>query len=377
MSCQGPLAPWRESAGEERVRDTRERARGQEVRRGSGRDEPPFFFWTAGRTGAAIVGMDHEVYVSTDIEADGPIPGPHSMLSLGAAAYDESGRLLDTFSVNLQTLDGAVPHPETTSWWEGHQDAYLETRKDTVPPADAMLSFENWLKSLPGPPVFVAWPAGFDFTFVYWYLRRFLDRSPLSFAALDLKTYAMALRDLRFRGTMKRRLPERWFGPGREGHIALNDALDQGEMWVSMLRDRRAWPSLEGALLQRASSPEEGLAFRRVADSFQVCLLLDGLTFVKRKPFDRDEIAALAKTLARLASSREGEETIEVEGMVHGLARRAVGETAIRLELRDPERPRDRLEVEWSIDPRSIGGCAEALRRLCAEDRSPSEPHWD
>jgi hypothetical protein len=31
-----------------------------------------------------------EIYISTDIEADGPIPGPHSMLSIGAAASDDS-----------------------------------------------------------------------------------------------------------------------------------------------------------------------------------------------------------------------------------------------------------------------------------------------
>jgi hypothetical protein len=28
-----------------------------------------------------------EIYVSTDVEADGPIPGPNSMLSFGSAAY--------------------------------------------------------------------------------------------------------------------------------------------------------------------------------------------------------------------------------------------------------------------------------------------------
>ena len=28
-----------------------------------------------------------EIYVSIDVEADGPIPGDHSMLSLGAAAF--------------------------------------------------------------------------------------------------------------------------------------------------------------------------------------------------------------------------------------------------------------------------------------------------
>src|SRR5262245_13794793 len=29
----------------------------------------------------------NEIYVSTDVEVDGPIPGPHSLLSLGSAAY--------------------------------------------------------------------------------------------------------------------------------------------------------------------------------------------------------------------------------------------------------------------------------------------------
>jgi hypothetical protein len=29
----------------------------------------------------------NEIYVSTDIEADGPIPGPHSMLSFASVAY--------------------------------------------------------------------------------------------------------------------------------------------------------------------------------------------------------------------------------------------------------------------------------------------------
>ena len=29
----------------------------------------------------------NEIYISTDVETDGPIPGPHSMLSIGSAAY--------------------------------------------------------------------------------------------------------------------------------------------------------------------------------------------------------------------------------------------------------------------------------------------------
>ena len=48
-----------------------------------------------------------EVYVSTDVEADGPIPGPHSMLSFGSAAYLPDKKLVGTFSANLETLEGA------------------------------------------------------------------------------------------------------------------------------------------------------------------------------------------------------------------------------------------------------------------------------
>ena len=55
-----------------------------------------------------------EIYVSTDIEADGPIPGPHSMLSFGSAAYLPDKTVLATFSANLETLDiGAL------EWAEG------------------------------------------------------------------------------------------------------------------------------------------------------------------------------------------------------------------------------------------------------------------
>ena len=48
--------------------------------------------------------MPLEIYVSTDIEADGPIPGPHSMLSFASAAYQTDRTLAGTFSCNLETL---------------------------------------------------------------------------------------------------------------------------------------------------------------------------------------------------------------------------------------------------------------------------------
>ena len=50
-----------------------------------------------------------EIYVSTDIETDGPVAGKHSMLSIGSRAYVANKQLLGTFSANLETLLASYP----------------------------------------------------------------------------------------------------------------------------------------------------------------------------------------------------------------------------------------------------------------------------
>ena len=183
--------------------------------------------------------MSEEVYFSTDVETDGPIPGPHSMLSLGSAAYAADGTLLGTFEANLRTLPGAYPHPVTMAWWKEHADAWDACRADTVEPADAMPAFAEWVRSFSGKPVFVAYPAGFDFTFVYWYLVRFTGDSPFSHSALDMKTLAMALLKLPYRDATKRAFPARWRPAHRHTHVALDDAIEQGAMFCNILKELR------------------------------------------------------------------------------------------------------------------------------------------
>jgi hypothetical protein len=180
-----------------------------------------------------------EVYVSTDVEADGPIPGPHSMLSFASAAFLDDGELVGTYSANLETLDGASGHPDTMRWWLSQPDAWAACRQDPRPAATVLPEYVSWLTGLPGRPVFVAYPAGFDFTFVYWYLHRFTGGSPFSHAALDVKTFAMAVLGTKFRDTAKRIMPRRWFTDRPHTHVALDDALEQGELFIHMLAEAR------------------------------------------------------------------------------------------------------------------------------------------
>ncbi len=114
------------------------------------------------------------------------------MLSLGSAAYLPDKTLVRTFSANLELLPGASTDPRTMEWWETRPEAWEACRRNPRPPEEVMREDAAWLKDLPCKPVFVAYPAGFDFTFVYWYLIRFTGHSPSSHSALDIKTYPMA-----------------------------------------------------------------------------------------------------------------------------------------------------------------------------------------
>lgn len=183
-----------------------------------------------------------EVYVSTDVETDGPIPGPHSMLSFGSAAYTADKRMIAVFEANLETLPGAEAHPETRLWWDSQPEAWAEHRRDVRPPAEVMPEYAAWVRALPGKPVFVGYPAGFDFMFMTWYLHRFAGASPFSFAALDVKTFAMATLGTDFRATAKRTMPKSWFDPLPHTHKALDDAVEQGALFCNMLAENRSIP---------------------------------------------------------------------------------------------------------------------------------------
>jgi len=186
-----------------------------------------------------------EVYVSTDTETDGPIPGPHSMCSFASAAYLADKRLVGTFTANLELLPGASGHPDHMAWWESHPEAWKACRVDPRPPEEVMREYVEWVESLPGHPVFVAYPVGFDFGFVYWYLMRFVGHSPFRHHGIDIRSYAMGMLKRRYEASSWRNYPNRWFEDLPHTHQALDDALRQGAMFCNMLRENLARENLD------------------------------------------------------------------------------------------------------------------------------------
>lgn len=191
------------------------------------------------------------IYVSIDIEADGPIPGINSMLNFGAAAFDlESEDPLTpiaTFETNIEPLPNAVSDPDTMNFWGRNQEAFAYITKDPTPADEAMAKFDAWSRELPGRPVMVVFPT-YDFMWLRWYLVRFLGTEKAGlygFAAVDMKSLAWGvLNDLDFRGISKRNMSKRrrgWFkGHPPHDHTGLSDAIGQGMLFVSILQEIRS-----------------------------------------------------------------------------------------------------------------------------------------
>ncbi|MEU7817182.1 hypothetical protein [Pseudonocardia sp. NPDC049154] len=120
------------------------------------------------------------VFVTTHIHTDGPIPGPHSLLTLTSAAHRADGVPTGTFTANLRELPGATLHPASLQDWRTRAVDWLATRRAARPPALATIAYARWVERLPGRAVFVAEPHTQDYLFVYWYLQRFAGEWPFA-----------------------------------------------------------------------------------------------------------------------------------------------------------------------------------------------------
>ena len=194
-----------------------------------------------------------ECYVSIDIEADGPAPGLNSMLSLGAAAFTSDGALAQTFSANLDPLPEAHEDARTMRWWASQPAAWEACRAQTQEPRRAMRSFHAWVglqaRTL-GLPVMVAFPAAYDAMWVQWYLHRFVGDDPFRRRAIDIKTLAMVAMGAGYRATAKSSLPKHWRPCAKHTHVAVEDAVEQGELFLNIVRELNA---------QRGDTPDSSL----------------------------------------------------------------------------------------------------------------------
>jgi hypothetical protein len=188
-----------------------------------------------------------DVYFSADVETDGAIPGPFSLLSFGlvyAGRFDGQqfkvpARYDQTFYRELRPISPDF-EPEALAINRLDRDRLMKEGED---PREAMTAAFRWVRNIAGTarPVLVAYPLSFDWTFLYWYFVKFSSEgSPFNHSScFDIKT-AIAV---------KNRLPIAQSGRmGLVGleldakrphtHNALDDAIEQAEIFAQLFKGK-------------------------------------------------------------------------------------------------------------------------------------------
>jgi hypothetical protein len=161
-------------------------------------------------------------FVMVDIEADGPIPGDYSMVSLGAVIVEPA--LSRTFYGELRPVSEQwVPEALAVS---GHsREATLAFEEPKV----VMERFAEWLaRECPQRKVFIADNNGFDWQFVNWYFHHFLGHNPFGFSSHNLGSlYKGLVKDTTARFKHLRRT--------KHTHHPVDDARGNAEAMLAMV----------------------------------------------------------------------------------------------------------------------------------------------
>jgi hypothetical protein len=185
----------------------------------------------------------YDVYISADVETDGPIPGRFSMLSFGLAVagrfdgtrFERVDPTAATFYRELRPVGEAfVPEALAVSGLDRER-----LLVEGAEPRAALTEAAKWVREVAGDgtPVLVAFPLGFDWSFLSWYFVAFAEGgSPFGHSqALDSKTLFAARTGRPIAAAGLSRLPAELRSARAHEHHALADAIEQADVFANLM----------------------------------------------------------------------------------------------------------------------------------------------
>jgi DNA polymerase III epsilon subunit-like protein len=188
------------------------------------------------------VTLPHDVYFSADIETDGAIPGPNSILSIGityAGTFDG-----ETFSAPVDY--NTTFYRELKPISDEFDPKALEVngldrdrlKVEGTEPEKAMTQAAEWITKIAGAgdPVLVAYPLSFDWSWLYWYFVRFSKTgSPFGYSrCFDIKTAIAVKYSRTIVSSGRERIPSFMKPDLKHSHHALDDAIEQAMIFSKL-----------------------------------------------------------------------------------------------------------------------------------------------
>jgi hypothetical protein len=183
-----------------------------------------------------------DAYFSADVETDGPIPGPFSMLSFAlvfAGSFD--GRQFKRPDKYDQSLYVELRPISDNFEVEALRVNGLDRRRlclEGASPDQAMTDACKWVRTIAGTaqPVLVAYPLSFDWSWLYWYFVRFSnDGSPFDYSrCFDVKTALAVKAFIPISQAGRSRIDPSLRSGHHHTHNALDDAIAQAEIFANV-----------------------------------------------------------------------------------------------------------------------------------------------
>lgn len=183
-----------------------------------------------------------DAYFSADVETDGPIPGPFSILSFAlvyAGSFD--GRHFqrpDNYEQKLyKELRPISQNFEAEALCVNGLDRTRLCREGEDPET-AMTEACRWVRTIAGTaqPVLVAYPLSFDWSWLYWYFIRFsADGSPFAYSrCFDIKTAVAVKASIPISEAGRSRVDHALRSRHAHTHHAVDDAIAQAEIFANV-----------------------------------------------------------------------------------------------------------------------------------------------
>jgi hypothetical protein len=191
-----------------------------------------------------------DAYFSADVETDGPIPGPFSILSFAlvyAGSFD--GRCFKRPANYAHAL-----YKELRPISENFEPEALQVnglnrarlRIEGESPEMAMTEACRWVNAIAGEaqPVLVAYPLSFDWSWLYWYFIRFsAEGSPFAYSqCFDSKTALAVKSGIPISQAGRSRIGPSLRSNHPHTHHAVDDAIAQAEIFANVFE----WEGIGG-----------------------------------------------------------------------------------------------------------------------------------
>ncbi|HWG41232.1 MAG TPA: hypothetical protein VN688_00490 [Gemmataceae bacterium] len=183
-----------------------------------------------------------DVYFSADVETDGPIPGPYSILSFafvyagcfdgtefsrpehyGQVFYRELRPISDTFEPQALKVNGLDRE---------------RLCREGADPQLAMTEAAQWIRTLrpDAEPVLVAYPLSYDWSWLYWYFIQFSRTgSPFFYSrCFDIKTAVAVKAGIPISEAGRARIHPALRSQRANTHHAVDDAIAQAEIFANV-----------------------------------------------------------------------------------------------------------------------------------------------